>query len=217
MRPTGVDKTLVQCDFDGTITEADVSFMLLDAFADGDWRQRLKEYESGKISVGRFNTEAFAMVKADRGSLLEAVRGKVKIRPGFSELVACCRRKGFRFVIVSNGLDFYIKETLRKIGMGDIEVFSARTRFHSGGLEVQYIGPGGRQLDNDFKGLYVNSFLGEGYRIIYVGNGSSDLAPAKQCHYIFATGTLLTRCRQTNLDCTSFTDFNEVIRVLELW
>ena len=38
----GVTKTLVQCDFDGTITEEDVSFMLLDAFADRDprrWRQ----------------------------------------------------------------------------------------------------------------------------------------------------------------------------------
>ncbi|MBI2979758.1 MAG: hypothetical protein HYY41_02890 [Chloroflexi bacterium] len=63
-RLSKVTKTLVQCDFDGTITEEDVSFMLLDAFADGDWRRRLKEYEAGRISVGRFNTEAFSMVKA---------------------------------------------------------------------------------------------------------------------------------------------------------
>ena len=107
-----VTKTLVQCDFDGTITEEDVSFLLLDAFADGDWRQIFREYEKGKISVGRFNMKAFSMVKADKERLLELVRREIKVRPGFHELVACCRRKGFRFAIVSNGLDSYIEEIL---------------------------------------------------------------------------------------------------------
>ncbi|MBI2979757.1 MAG: hypothetical protein HYY41_02885 [Chloroflexi bacterium] len=101
--------------------------------------------------------------------------------------------------------------------MGDIEIFAARTRFFPGGLDVQYIGPDGRQLDNDFKGSFVDSFLGEGYRIIYMGNGSSDLSPARRSHRVFATGTLLARCRQVNLDCISFTDFNEVLRAIESW
>ncbi len=216
MRSEGVTKTLVQCDFDGTITEEDVSFTLLDTFADGDWRQLHKEYEEANISVGRFNTEAFAMVKADRQTLVEAAKTGVKIRPGFHELVACCRRKGFRFVIVSNGLDFYIEEILGNIGLANIEVFAAKTRFHPGGIKVQYIGPDGSHLDDNFKGAYVNSFLGEGYRIIYVGNGASDLSPARRCHHIFATGTLLTRCKQANLSCVPFSDFNEVADSLEL-
>ena len=38
-------KTLIQCDFDGTVTEEDVSFFLLDAFAQGDWRALLREYK----------------------------------------------------------------------------------------------------------------------------------------------------------------------------
>ncbi|MFC2022411.1 MtnX-like HAD-IB family phosphatase [Chloroflexota bacterium] len=212
-----VTKTLVQCDFDGTITEEDVSFLLLDAFADRDWRRLFREYEEGRISVGHFNTEAFAMVKADRASLLEVVNSGARVRPGFHELVACCRRKGFRFVIVSNGLDFYIQEILRDIGMAGIEVFAAQTRFHPEGLKVQYVGPDGSHLDSDFKVAYVNSFLGEGYRIIYAGNGTSDILPARQCHYVFATGNLLAYCKQASLGCTPFTDLNEVVRVLELF
>lgn len=210
-------KTLVQCDFDGTVTEEDVSFMMLDAFADGDWRKLFQEYQEGKITVGRFNTEAFAMVKADRESLLEAVMDRVKIRPGFHELVACCRRKGFRFIIVSNGLDFYIDEILRDIGMADIEVFSAKTSFHTEGLKVQYIGPDGIQLDSDFKLSYTKLYLDQGYRIIYAGNGDSDYEPAKQCHHIFATGALLEQCRKMNTACQPFTDLNEIVRVLESW
>jgi len=214
---TGVTKTLVQCDFDGTITEDDVSFLMLDAFADGDWRQIFREYEEGKISVGRFNTDAFAMVKADRESLLEVATGKVRIRPGFHNLVAYCRSQGFRLVIVSNGLDFYIEEILRDIGLGDLEVFAAKTYFHPEGIKVQYIGPDGSQLDADFKKAYVDSFLSEGYRVVYVGNGASDILPARQCHYIFATGDLLAHCKQTNLSCTSFNDFKQVVSALERW
>jgi len=209
-------KTLIQCDFDGTVTEEDVSFMMLDAFAGGDWKQLFQEYEEGKISVGHFNTVAFAMVKADRQSLLEIVKSKVKVRPGFHQLVDYCRHRGFRLVIVSNGLDFYIENILRDIGEGDIEIFAAQTRFHPDGLNVQYVGPDGSHLDDNFKEAHVNSFLKEGYRIIYVGNGNSDIAPARQCHHIFATGNLLALCQQTNLDCTPFTDFTEVVRVLEL-
>jgi len=78
-------KTLVQCDFDGTITEEDVSFLILDAFATGDWRQLLADYREGKISVGYFNMKAFAMVKADKQTLLQFVKSKAKIRAGFHE------------------------------------------------------------------------------------------------------------------------------------
>ena len=208
-------KTLVQCDFDGTVTEKDVSFLLLDAFASGDWRQLFGQYQEGKITVGQFNSEAFAMVTADKQTLFRCVADEARVRTGFEELVALCRRRDFRLVIVSNGLDFYIEKILGDIGMGEIEVFAAQTHFSPAGLEVQYIGPDGRRLDSDFKEAYLNLFLAEGYRIIYLGNGSSDISPARRCHHVFATDALLAHFRETNLDCIPFTDFREVVRVIE--
>lgn len=210
-------KTLVQCDFDGTVTEEDVSFIILDTFTGGDWRQLFRDYQEGRITVGQFNAEAFSMVKADKESLLEIVRREVKVRPGFHELVACCRRKNFRFVIVSNGLHFYIEDIFTNIGMSDLEVYAAETRFSPDGLKVQYIGPDGSYLDSDFKVAYANFFLNQGYRIIYMGNGDSDVSPAKRSHHVFATGTLLERCQEANLGCTPFTNHNEVVSVLESW
>jgi len=215
---TEASRTLIQCDFDGTIAEKDVSFILLDTFARGDWRQIHREYQEGRITVGRFNSAAFSLVKADRESLWKAAREQVKIRPGFQELVASCRRKGFRFIIVSNGLDFYIKAILKDIGLGDIEVYASRTRFHSAGLTVQYIGPDGTPLDEGFKEAYVNSFLDKGYQVVYIGDGTSDISAARRCHHVFAIGNLLALCRQENLSCTPFTDFHEVASALEsLW
>src|SRR4030042_4471611 len=78
---------LIQCDFDGTITEEDVSFALLDAFAQGDWRKLFQQYRDKKISVGGFNTRAFALVRASKNELLEVVRSETRVRPGLPELV----------------------------------------------------------------------------------------------------------------------------------
>jgi 2-hydroxy-3-keto-5-methylthiopentenyl-1-phosphate phosphatase len=211
-----VVKTIVQCDFDGTITQEDQSFLLLDSFASGDWRQLLEDYRGGKISVNYFNTKAFAMVREDTETLIDFVRSRVKIRDGFSQLLACCHRNGFRFIIVSNGLDFYIHAILREMRVENIEVFAAQTRFTSKGIEAKYTGPDGAQLESDFKEAYVNSFRGMGHRIIYVGDGLSDIRPAKQAYRIFARGELLAYCNEANLDCTPFINLNDVVKGLEL-
>ena len=209
-------KTIVQCDFDGTITQKDISYLLLDAFADRDWRQLLDEYRAGRISVGVFSTKAFAMVKADKQTLLDFIfkEGGAKIRAGFGELVSYCSKEGFKFVIISNGLDFYIEAILRDIGVENIEVFAAQTQFSPDGLEVKYIGPDGRQLEDSFKEAYTELFLGRGYRVVYIGDGMSDRSPASKANYIFARDDLLAYCKEKNLNCTPFADLNDVIRGL---
>jgi len=209
-------KTLVQCDFDGTVTEEDASFFILDAFAQGDWRRLLREYKEHRISVGEFNTKAFAMVKDDKPTLLEALKGKVKVRTGLHELVNYCLKKGFRFVIVSNGLDFYIKAVLKDLGLENIEVHAAQASFHPEGMKVQYVGPDGERLEDGFKEAYIKSFLKLGYGVIYMGNGDSDVAPAKYAHHVFATGELLAYCRENNLKYKPFENFIDVVRDIDL-
>jgi len=208
-------KTLVQCDFDGTVTEEDTTFFLLDAFAQGDWRRLLREYKEHKISVGEFNTRAFAMVKVDESTLLEAIKGKVKVRAGFHELVDYCLRKDLKLVIVSNGLDFYIKAVLKELALENIEVHAAQASFHPEGMRVQYVGPDGKRLEDGFKEAYIKSFLKLGYKVIYMGNGDSDVAPAQYAHHIFATGELLAYCRENNLKYRPFENLIEVVGDLE--
>ncbi len=208
-------KTVVQCDFDGTVTHGDVSFLILDAFARENWRALLDEYMSGAITVGNFNTRAFHMVTADERKLLDFVKGKVQVRAGFKSFLAYCRRRDFRLVVVSNGVAFYIRAILNNLGGEDIEVHAAEAQFDPAGMKVAYIGPDGKPLDDDFKGTFTRLFLKDGYRVIYVGNGISDLSPARQAHHIFATGDLLDACQHHNLKCVPFNTFKEVVKGLE--
>lgn len=206
---------IIQCDFDGTITEEDVTFALLDAFAQGDWREQLEQYRENKIPVGEFNTRAFAMVKATRAELLKVARDKVRLRAGLHELVGYCHRQGFRLVIVSNGLEFYITTILKDAGLGDIEVHAAKTRFHHSGLKVQYIGPDNTPLLRGFKESYTRAFLKQDHQLAYVGNGPSDIAPATHAQHVFARDGMLDGCREIGLECTPFNDLNDVVRGLE--
>ena len=188
-------KILIQCDFDGTVTEDDISFMLLDAFAKGDWRAINKQYSDGKITVGEFNERAFGLVRASKKAMLDYLKDKVKVRPGFQKLVELCQQKGIRLVIVSNGLDFYIKKILEDMGLRNLEYHAAETRFHANKLKVRYIGPDGSVVDSGYKEKYVNQYLNEGYQVVYIGNGTSDLSPARGAHQIFATESLLEHCQ----------------------
>ncbi len=210
-------KTLVQCDFDNTIAEFDVSFMLLDAFAEGDWRQILQEYREHKIPVGVFSQRTFAMIKADEATMLDYLfsENRVNIRPGFKELLDLCSGRGFGFVIVSNGLKFYIDAILKNIGVTDIEVFAAHTDFSPDGLNITYVNPAGQQIVDNFKESYVELRLNQGYRVAYIGDGYSDIDPASRADYIFARDDLLNHCLKQNLKCTPFNDLNDVVRGLE--
>ena len=211
-------KIVVQSDFDGTITEQDVSYLLLDKFADGNWRQILADYQEGKIPVGGFTSRAFAMVKADRQTLVDFLLSsdQIKIRPGLPELSAFCAANGLELIIVSNGLKLYIETILVKLNLRNIKVFAARSHFNPDGMEVKYIGPDGKQVDTGLKGLYTELFLEDGYRVIYLGNGPSDFPAARQAHHVFATAELLEICKEKNLDCTPFNDLHDVIKGLKL-
>ncbi|MBN1644146.1 MAG: MtnX-like HAD-IB family phosphatase [Dehalococcoidales bacterium] len=210
-------KVLVQCDFDGTVTVEDISFMLLDAFANGDWRAVNRQYAEGKITVGQFNEQAFAMVKTGKKTMLEYIKNRAVLRKGFRDFADFCKGKNFRLVIVSNGLDFYIEQIFKDNGLRDIEFHAAETRFLPQGLKVRYVGPDGNVVDREFKDKYAKSYLDEGYNVVYIGNGTSDLSAARLSHHIFATESLLRNCRQHNVTCTSFTDFTDIISMLRPW
>jgi len=208
-------KTLVQSDFDGTITEEDISFMILDEFAQGDWRKLLNQYRQGKITVGEFNRGTFLMVKEGRTKLVNYAKEKGKLRPGFKKLVEYCRDRDFRFVITSNGLDFYIEALLNREGLSDIEFHAASTSFDNGTLSASYIGPDGKEVVKGFKQSFTAKYIEEGYRIIYIGNGPSDVAPAKLAYRAFATGPMIEKCLKQKINYIPFTELEDIIKELK--
>ncbi len=211
----GKDKVVLQCDFDGTITVDDVSFLLLDKFAEGDWRKILAKYREDKLTVGEFNRRVFSMVRATRKEMTDYMRQHLKLRSGLPELVRACKKLGLRFVIVSNGLDFYIEQVLEDLGLNDVEFHAAETVFDPEGMKVRYVSPDGKEINDGFKEAYMRLFLGQGYRTIYIGNGYSDFPAASLAHEIYGIDGLLEHCQKVNVNCRVFEDLKEIAGSLQ--
>ena len=207
------ERILVQCDFDGTITVEDISFLVLDEFTGLAWRKELDDYLQGKLTVNRFNAQAFSRVKADPAELERFVREKSVVRPGFAELLQVCREKDFRFVIVSNGMAFYIDTILKMCGV-DVEFIAGLAEFSPQGTRAWYPSPDGGVIEDGFKVAWTEHFLGQGYRLIYAGNGISDFAPASKCDHIFAIDSLITKCREAGVPFVPFGDLHDIARGL---
>ncbi len=208
-------KTLLQCDFDGTLTQEDVSFLILDRFAEGDWHSVLCDYQEGKIPVGDFNNRAFAMVKKDRATLEKLVKDEARLRPGLHELVEYCRTHKIVMTVVSNGLDFYIKALLSHNDLGHIKISAARTIFTPNGLDARYYGHDGQELITEFKANYTKKFIEEGYRVLYAGNGPSDIPASRLATHTFAIESLLEYYRREKLPHTPFSDLNDIVAGLK--
>lgn len=210
-------KTAVQIDFDGTVTLEDVSFLLLDTYVGSEWRKHLDAYSTGDITVGTFNNKVFGMMKADRKTMTDFVLSSphVKMRPGFNELIDYCRKQGYKTIIVSNGLSFYIEALLKTLGIKNLEVHAAENTFFKGGMDVKYLGPDGNVMDAGFKEAYTANLHKQGYYVIYIGNGTSDIHPARLAQQVFACEDLLKACNTEKLACHPFADFFEVTEILK--
>jgi 2,3-diketo-5-methylthio-1-phosphopentane phosphatase len=212
-------KRVIQCDFDGTLTIGEVSQLLLEEFAEGDWQSFTKRYKEGYISVQACNIIQFAMIKTDENTLTDFLTksGRVEIRPGFQELFRYCAEKTIDIAIVSNGLKLYIDTILKNLGIENSRVFAAESRFETDGIKLDYLGPDGAGIENGFKEFCSKSIRENGYDVMYyVGNGMSDIYPARHADHIFAIDGLLEQCRMEKIECTPFNDLYDVINGLEV-
>jgi len=207
---------IIQCDFDGTIIRNNLSVLLREEYACGDWQKIDSDYLHGHLTVEQSNKLQFALIKEPKERLQAFVRQHIELRPGFIEFVRYCQETPIHFAIVSSGLDFYIEPVLVEIGMPDLELHCGRTSFSRNGIDVSYYDPEGNIIDHGFKKKYLTWLKKRGKNIIYLGDGLSDLEAACQADYVFATGHLLDLLDTQSIARSAFSDFNDLLRQIRL-
>lgn len=209
-------------DFDGTITLHDVGNVLFRRFGGPRCDELVREYREGRISaVECFRLEAESMGAVQRDALLAFVDGQ-QIDPDFPEFVHFCRERGITLTVVSDGLDLYIRRILAAHGLEDLPVAANHAL-----LEDRK--EGGVRLSLDFprtnadcprcaccKRNVMLTASGEDDLIVYVGDGYSDMCPARYADVIFAKGELQTFCQQENISYYLYRSFQDVTTRLEM-
>ncbi|MBI3831662.1 MAG: HAD-IB family phosphatase [Planctomycetes bacterium] len=205
---------LILCDFDGTITEQDVTNLIWDRYGLPEWREvLLPPYRAGQMAPPELMARWYAPIAASAAELLAFARPQVSLRRGFDELLAACERNGWPFRVVSQGLDWYLKDFL-----------PPRVKFH--GLRAELRGTWQVSVPPEVNlkpGQDYKSWVLEGLRrefpqrpAVFIGDGTNDLPIAREAERVFAVAgsTLEKLCAQHGIAATSFADFHQVIEAL---
>jgi 2-hydroxy-3-keto-5-methylthiopentenyl-1-phosphate phosphatase len=208
-----MQKTVVLCDFDGTITEIDTAEFVLDKFAQGDWRAIEALFEKGEITLEECLRRQFSLVKISREQMLNALENVATFRLGFEEFARYCKDTGVLLVIVSAGLDFVIKHFLKvKNWKNFATIYMPKSRVTIRGIEFKFPKCYYRTSVN-FKHDLVKRYKVQGFKVIFIGDGSADFAAATEADFAFAIkGSKLEKlCEKEKIPHISVRNFLETL------
>ena len=201
---------LVQCDFDDTIADGNVSNAILETFCADEGRVVQEEYLAGKYSVEEGNRRRYALCRASEEELLDFIHTTVVVRDGVKEFADYCDNAGIRLVVVSSGLDLYVEPTLQRLGLKHVEAHTAKARITPSGVVLDYFNPSGRLITRGFKEAFLREFKNGGYTVIYVGDGLSDIKPATEADFVIARSRLEQHFKAHGLPYYGFRTFRDV-------
>lgn len=208
---------LVICDFDGTISRHDVGHEVLKHFSGSRWTEIDRAYCKGEIGSMDAYSIIASFIKIDPDELRSFLDDHSELDPAFKKFYEFCVGSGMDFKIVSDGLDFYIREILSRHGLTDIDFYANRLvirenysvaiRFPHSNLECRRCGTCKSRILADLKDRHS--------RIIYIGDGYSDVCPAKSADVVFGKKTLHMRCLKNGTNCTLYSGFETIHEILK--
>ncbi len=212
---------IIFCDFDGTITQLDVTDIILTQLAHPSWREVEQEWVRGLIGSRECLERQMALVETSRQEL-DALIDSVPLDPHFGKFYRFVRKRGFPFYMLSDGFDYVIQRVLKRAGVnGPLrngpQLFSSLLRIEGQRLLTSFPHAGSPCEHGcaTCKAAILRR-LGRGrYPIIYIGDGLSDRFAAEESHIVFGKRQLAGYCRERGITCHPFESFAEVERALE--
>lgn len=205
----------VQCDFDDTIVTGNVAKSLLNVFGSAKWCAIENLYSTGEITVEESNRRQFALLNVTKQTIEDHVFETAELRPGFPEFLEHCASTGLNFSVVSNGMDLYIEPALRSLFSSTAQIHSAHGKITENGISISYLDPYGIDCKNAFKLSWLRYFKSHGQKVIYIGDGESDISAALEADYVIATSSLEDYFRSERLNYFGFKDFYDVRQAID--
>jgi 2,3-diketo-5-methylthio-1-phosphopentane phosphatase len=206
-------RTAWLCDFDGTISPADVGAALVERFAVADAGDALAHWARGEIGHRELTRAECGRMRVTE----EEARGfarRFALDPGFAGFVAAARAGGDVVAVVSEGFDYYVADALARAGLGELPWAANHARFEQDRLVPEFPWKGGCGRCGNCKAQHVEHWRAKGCRVIAVGDGLSDRCAAVAADQVMARGSLLEWCRANGISASPFRDFAELARVV---
>lgn len=192
-------------DWDGTVTETDSLWMVLEEFGDPEVFARVEgSLVDGRLSFQDVMELEFATVTAPVAEVAAFLCREVRIRPGFAELAAAERP-----LVLSSGFHELIEPVLAREGL-ELELRANRIDARQDGWRVLWRDPERCPVCGDLckrRSLPPPPFA-------YAGDGYSDRCAAAVADRVFARAGLADWLSSEGLQFERFDDLRDVLAAL---
>lgn len=212
---TDLNQYTVLCDFDGTISEKDVTDTLLDHFGNDTCIELEKQWQEGVIGSRECMRQQIANMDASL-SELDNVLTTIRIDPAFSKFIHLARDMHLNVHIVSDGLDYAIRSILNRYGYDFLPVYANRllhNQQRGWKLEFPYANEHCHKASGNCKCQHRQKLSGF-EKVFYVGDGTSDFCVADKVDLVFAKDKLIDFCQQRGIQYYPIQDFSDVAAIL---
>ncbi|MBY9000865.1 MAG: MtnX-like HAD-IB family phosphatase [Candidatus Heimdallarchaeota archaeon] len=170
------------CDFDGTVTLSDTGKELLSKLTTADWQAIDKFVIDGQIGTREALIKQWGMIEHTTWEEIFNIVDTIQIDPTFYSFHNWITQHNLKFLILSDGFETYIHRILRnhKIDSASLNILANDVELINNKLKLKF----NTQVCNhncaNCKYSVVQQLQREGYSIIYIGDGLSDILPAAE-------------------------------------
>ena len=208
-------KPILFFDFDNTLTQGDVLDDLIERYSPNEfWRDWENAWAKGDLPARDCLRLQVENMRVPRARLLEDV-ARVRIDPSFAEIVDWARRHQVEVQIVSDSFLPLIRHILHANGIAGIPVLANRLEFAAPDRllpSFPYYDPACTCSANA-KARHLAPY--SDHRIIFAGDGHSDLDAALAADVVFAKATLANELDTRGVAFYPFDSLEPVLAFLE--
>jgi 2-hydroxy-3-keto-5-methylthiopentenyl-1-phosphate phosphatase len=210
---------VICCDFDGTITLTDTGKVLLSNLTDKDWQYYDNLVIKGEMGTREALIIQWGMLESTTMEEINKFVDKIEIDPTFIKFYEWIKEKGTEFLILSDGFKTYINRILKnhKIQIAEKDIKSNDMELIEGKIKLKFLTPECEHSCANCKYSQVKQFKDKGSKIIYIGDGLSDIFPATElADVIFAKENEdLAKELENDSRLITFNNFTGIMEIIE--
>lgn len=213
-----MQKIAIVTDFDGTLMEQDVGNVLMRELGiDVEPRvvELIQQFREKKIGSLPWIETAYPML-AGKQREVDEILTRVHLREGARDFIGFCREQEVPITVLSDGMLYYIQQILAQQQVAVNRIIGNPITYTEDGqfqFGVQNENPACKWCGCCKAGV-VKQLKEEGWKIVYIGDGSSDYFGSGFADWIFARSSLARYLTEEGTAFYPFQTFHDILKVL---
>lgn len=215
---TSHKKTVIFCDFDGTITITDNIVAIMKHFKPEGYEPIMEDTINQRISLREGVGAMFALMPSDlKEKIVEFVLSYAGIREGFQDLLNYLDQSDIEFNVTSGGMDFFIDPLLKPFGIPEDHIYCNHADFTGEHIKITWPNPCQPPCENGCgmcKTTVMRRYPEESYYRILIGDSLTDFEGAKIADLVYSRSWLTTKCEELGVAHVPYETFHDILNDL---